>query len=348
MKIKKIKTGLAMLLLVAGTASITSCKKDDPVDPPAPEVTKFDVTFNTNGGSAIEAVKVDENGKVTKPKDPTKQGYLFKGWFTDANCTTEFDFNTPITANTTIYAKFVLGISYSINFNDHCDGSLLDETYSIKNVSILPGCSLAGDTTETIDDQSYKRIKTEGSAQVFGNVPKNRGVSVKLGGPGKIKVWLAASGTSDRTVKVTNDGKKVLFEEKKSNDTELFTIELSVTEAQTLYIYGTNGFNIYRIDSEWEVPTDKGELESIAVSNVGSNQFIKSDDFSTNGLEVTATYSSGYEEILMQGNGDNEYTVDSSNYDGSQSGYYPITVNFKGKSATYNLSLIHISEPTRP
>ena len=40
------------------------------------------------------------------PDNPTKDGYTFKGWYTDVNLTNEFDFNTPITSNITLYAKW--------------------------------------------------------------------------------------------------------------------------------------------------------------------------------------------------------------------------------------------------
>ena len=38
------------------------------------------VTFDSNGGSAIEAQSVPNSGKAVRPADPTKEGYTFKGW----------------------------------------------------------------------------------------------------------------------------------------------------------------------------------------------------------------------------------------------------------------------------
>ncbi|WP_304204716.1 InlB B-repeat-containing protein [Phocaeicola plebeius] len=77
----------------------------------------YTVTFETNGGSAIEAQLVPEGTFATKPVPaPTKEGYLFEGWYTEQNMTNLFDFYTPITKDITLYAKW-MDIS-SITFND--------------------------------------------------------------------------------------------------------------------------------------------------------------------------------------------------------------------------------------
>ena len=69
--------------------------------------TTFTVTFNTNGGSAVASQTVADGSKAVKPDtDPTKEGCTFDGWYQDAKFTAAFDFNTAITADTTIYAKW--------------------------------------------------------------------------------------------------------------------------------------------------------------------------------------------------------------------------------------------------
>lgn len=62
------------------------------------------VTFDADGIKTTQRVTL--NGKATKPKDPVKEGYTFKGWYTDRALTTEFDFDTPIRSTITLYAKF--------------------------------------------------------------------------------------------------------------------------------------------------------------------------------------------------------------------------------------------------
>ena len=61
------------------------------------------VTFNTMGGTAVEQQIVANGEKATKPTDPTKTGYTFNGWY---NGESSFDFNTKITQNITLTAKW--------------------------------------------------------------------------------------------------------------------------------------------------------------------------------------------------------------------------------------------------
>ena len=78
------------------------------------------VSFNANGhGTAPASQTVELNGKATKPADPTAEGYVFRGWYTTAECTTEFDFNTPIAADTTLYAKWNETYTVTFNVGDH-------------------------------------------------------------------------------------------------------------------------------------------------------------------------------------------------------------------------------------
>ena len=66
----------------------------------------YTAQFDTNGGSAVDKVKTDKNGKIERPDDPTKEGYIFVGWYSDSKLTKPFDFSAELTANSTLYAKW--------------------------------------------------------------------------------------------------------------------------------------------------------------------------------------------------------------------------------------------------
>jgi len=64
------------------------------------------VSFEVNGGSAVAAQSIVKGEKVIRPADPTKSGNAFDGWYLDATFAKAFDFETPITADVTLYAKW--------------------------------------------------------------------------------------------------------------------------------------------------------------------------------------------------------------------------------------------------
>ncbi len=105
---KKIIFVLMGLVLILGLAS---CKTDEPDPTPGPgpvvtpEKTEYTVTFDTLGGNAIEAKKVEEGKAVALPTDPTKEGHTFAGWYTDKDCTKKYE-NEAVTKNMTLYAKW--------------------------------------------------------------------------------------------------------------------------------------------------------------------------------------------------------------------------------------------------
>ena len=79
----------------------------------------YTVNFNTNGGSEVDTQPVVHGEKVVKPADPKLNGFTFGGWYTDEDCTDEnkYDFETPVTANFTLYAKWE-GTFYGIRITD--------------------------------------------------------------------------------------------------------------------------------------------------------------------------------------------------------------------------------------
>lgn len=102
MRKKKISELILTLFIcisvVFGIVAVSACASDDKY---------YTVVFDTDGGSAIQQQSVVEGGVAVKPaKDPTKEGYIFAGWFSDAEKTEEYIFSATVTENITIYAKW--------------------------------------------------------------------------------------------------------------------------------------------------------------------------------------------------------------------------------------------------
>lgn len=64
------------------------------------------VKFDAQGGSATGDQTPASGSTVTKPADPTRDGYTFAGWYTDEACTKAYDFSAAVTADMTLYAKW--------------------------------------------------------------------------------------------------------------------------------------------------------------------------------------------------------------------------------------------------
>lgn len=75
------------------------------------------VTFTSNGGSAVENQIVAEGNKAKEPAAPKKDGYRFMGWYSDSALTSQFSFDTAITANTTLYASWKKVFTITFNAN---------------------------------------------------------------------------------------------------------------------------------------------------------------------------------------------------------------------------------------
>ena len=64
------------------------------------------VKFDVKGGSSVDSQTPASGSTVTKPADPTREGYTFAGWYTDEACTEAYDFSAAVAANMTLYAKW--------------------------------------------------------------------------------------------------------------------------------------------------------------------------------------------------------------------------------------------------
>lgn len=68
---------------------------------------RFEVQFVSNDGTVLDYATVTAGQAVTEPETPVLDGFVFKGWFTDKDCTTAYDFTTPVEGDMTLYAKWV-------------------------------------------------------------------------------------------------------------------------------------------------------------------------------------------------------------------------------------------------
>ena len=78
----------------------------DPTPNPDPNPT-YTVTFDSNGGSAVASQTVVAGQTATEPEAPTKEEFIFSGWYSDSELKIAYDFSSLVTCDITLYAKWI-------------------------------------------------------------------------------------------------------------------------------------------------------------------------------------------------------------------------------------------------
>lgn len=157
---KKKLAIVSLIVLSVFSLFIAGCSK---------KTEKYTVTFDSDGGTEIASVQVEKGKKITKPEDPSKEHYVFGGWYLED---TEWVFESDtVTKNTALTAKWTPEV-YSVTLKNY-DGTVL----ATENVSYgsLPQYSA---TPEKPSDAQYtyafsKWVDEAGNDVSLSNIDKN-------------------------------------------------------------------------------------------------------------------------------------------------------------------------------
>jgi len=151
------------------TKSIVLIAKWEKVTKPE-EVTKYTVTFDSQNGTSVKSQTVESGKTATKPSNPTRDGYVFKGWYYNGSV---FNFNLKITKNITLTAKWeketvaVVATKYTVTF-DTDGGSTIDAQ------TIEEGKTATKPANPTKKDHEFKGWYLDGKTYDFSTkVTKN-------------------------------------------------------------------------------------------------------------------------------------------------------------------------------
>ncbi len=80
-------------------------------------VNSYSVTFESNGGTAVNVITDNQNAIIAKPTDPTRTGFTFDGWYTSSALTTAVTWPHTLISNVTFYAKWTaIVVTYTITW----------------------------------------------------------------------------------------------------------------------------------------------------------------------------------------------------------------------------------------
>ncbi len=98
----------------------------------------YNVTYDSQGGSAVSSETVGYNALVTEPADPTLTGYTFDGWFDASSAGAPWDFpSDSVLADTTLYAQWT-AIDYTVSYSSQGGSAVASETVAFNGMATEP------------------------------------------------------------------------------------------------------------------------------------------------------------------------------------------------------------------
>lgn len=68
----------------------------------------FTVEFDSNGGTDVASQKLVDQRYAAEPEEPTREGYVFDGWYINEEYATQWNFETDqVKESMTLYAKWI-------------------------------------------------------------------------------------------------------------------------------------------------------------------------------------------------------------------------------------------------
>lgn len=175
MKRKSIFTFCAIaLMLVLSLSVLTACNKDG-------KHKEYTITFDSKGGSAVQPIKASAGAAITAPTDPTKDGFVFAGWYesTDGGTTlsdTAFSFSYMPARVFTLYAKWATADIKGKTFNK-VDATIEWESEAVKQ-------TLLADMGKT--EEEFIQMQKSSTVTIVFAADKNTATVTYDQGPGEV------------------------------------------------------------------------------------------------------------------------------------------------------------------
>jgi len=96
----------------------------------------YTIKFETFGGTEIESYEVKLEGEINEPVEPTKEGYIFVGWYSDENLENAFGFPSVAYSDLTLYSKWKNDLS-SLPYSEYLNESNPVITIDVNGIGIM-------------------------------------------------------------------------------------------------------------------------------------------------------------------------------------------------------------------
>ncbi len=233
-------------------------------------INSYTVSFDSNGGSSVAAQSVNYNTTASKPADPSRKGYTFAGWFTGKECKTAYDFNSNVTGDITLYAKWNkipdqssnTPKKYKVSLNASSIPLQKGKSTTAVKATLTKGDSIAKWTSSnkkvaTVDKKGKITAKKTGTATIT--------VRTKKGATASVKVKVQKGKVTTKKLTITNvTGKKLTMKKGKT-----FKIKTSVTPITSpdKISYASSNKKIVTVDKKGKLKAVKKGTATITVKS---------------------------------------------------------------------------------
>lgn len=168
---------------------IISFTKTFTVEGYIPNEETYRVSFDSMGGSVVESITgVAEGETITLPNPPTKEGFVFGGWYRDTSCKVPFTETSKVTKDITLYAKweeFQL-VAYSLEAAYIGDALYVNDGIPKESIRVI--AMYNDNVARLVDDFTYtpNTILQEGANVITVSYEDlNAAVVIETGNPAK-------------------------------------------------------------------------------------------------------------------------------------------------------------------
>ena len=294
----------------------------------------YTVTFDSNEGSAVEPQTVEKDAKATKPADPTRTNYTFNGWYSNAELTAEYDFNTPVTGSITLYAKWTYNAPVYVPDYSGTTSTPSTSTPKVETeTTVTPSGTKVETTTETKADGT--KVETTTTTTASGETTKvetttetnKEGTKVEttVTTDSKGETSTTVTATLDNGSAVTNNDKAVEVEVTKVEEKVVTQVEEAVKADDNIEVVGTadNAVSVSATDSNTgaaqtnfvqpmavSVPVDTTVLNNVEdTSKLTLAKVVTNEDGTTDLIYVGGSYDKETGTFNAKVNEDGNYIL---------------------------------------
>ena len=140
---------------------------------------RYTISFQTGGGTAVASQSVASGSLAVVPDEPEMEGYIFDGWYSDADTLMLYDFEAPVTSSITLYAKWAeaCDVTFSNQMPDDIKHlvTIPDKVYVKKSDTMaFPAITIEGNTLSNI------KLSYENGAEFDPNAPISEDLTLKV------------------------------------------------------------------------------------------------------------------------------------------------------------------------